>query len=51
MSEQKKGPIRIVIAQRGFVFVGRVSRDDHDIVAIERRTLIASGASNDESVQ
>ena len=43
MSEKK--PIRIVIAQRGFVFVGRVSRDDHDIVVTNARTLLIWGTT------
>lgn len=48
MSEQKQktGPIRIVIAQRGFVFVGRVSRDDHDIVVTKARGIILWGTKN-----
>lgn len=44
MSEQhKNGPIRIVIAQRGFVFVGRVRRDDHEIVVTNACAIILWG--------
>lgn len=39
MSEHKNGPIRIIIAQRGWVFVGRVRRDDLDIVVTGARAI------------
>jgi hypothetical protein len=32
MSDAKQAEIRIVIAQRGWVFIGRVSREEHEIV-------------------
>lgn len=38
-------PIRIVIAQRGFVFVGRVRRDEHEIVVADARAIIRWGTT------
>lgn len=32
-------PIRIVVAQRGFVFVGRVRREDHHVVLRDAKNL------------
>ena len=32
-------PIRIVIAQRGFVFVGRVRREEHHIVVRDAKNI------------
>jgi hypothetical protein len=36
-------PIRIIIGQRGFVFVGRVRREEHDIVVSGARAIIRWG--------
>lgn len=36
---ETKAEIRIVIAQRGFVFVGRVSREEHEIVLRDAKNL------------
>jgi len=37
--EQSMADIRIVIAQRGWVFVGRCSREDHEIVLRDAKTI------------
>ncbi len=43
MSEQRSGQaqddVRIVIAQRGWVFIGRFAREEHEIVLRDARTI------------
>lgn len=38
MSDEK-APIRIVVAQRGWVFCGRVSREEHEIVLRDAKNI------------
>ena len=35
----EKAEIRIVVAQRGWVFVGRVSREEHEIVLRDAKNI------------
>lgn len=36
---ESRADIRIVIAQRGWVFVGRVSREEHEIVVHDAKNI------------
>jgi hypothetical protein len=40
------GPIKIVVIERGFVYVGRVQQNDGEVVIRGARSLIRWGSSN-----
>lgn len=44
--EEYNGPIKIVVLERGFVYVGRVEMNDTEITIYNARSLIQWGTTN-----